>query len=186
LHAIGSAGRAGTIDRVTTLFLLRHAKSSWADPTMSDRERPLAARGERAARRIAAYLESQRIRPELVLCSPARRTRDTLDLLQPALPRRTKVRIDDGLYGADADEIMQRLRAVDAQVGSVMVVGHNPGLEDVAMELAGDGDDAAMAQLRTKFPTAALARLELDSGWSQLGAGRAYLAALVLPRQLTE
>lgn len=166
-----------------TLLLLRHAKSSWSDPTLPDQDRPLAARGSGAARRIATYLRSERIRPELVLCSPARRARDTLQLLGPAVPG-TAVRIEDLLNGADAAGIIQRLRAVDPGVSSVMVIGHNPALEDLAGDLAGDGDPTAIAQLQDKFPTAALACLELSSSWARLEPGQAYLTRLVLPRRL--
>jgi phosphohistidine phosphatase len=167
------------------LLLLRHAKSSWADPALADHDRPLAPRGTRAAERIAGHLRSEGIRPALLLCSSARRARDTLEALRPALGESPDVRIDEGLYGADATEILERLRTVDPDVASVLVVGHNPGLHDLAVGLAGDGDESALAQLRTKFPTGAMATLDLGaSSWAQLAPGQAYLARVVLPRQL--
>jgi phosphohistidine phosphatase len=170
---------------VRTLLLLRHAKSSWDDPGIDDHERPLAARGIRAARRIAGYLEAKQVRPDLVLCSSARRARQTLDEVQPALGDAVDVQIADELYGAGSSAIMRRLRAVDPAVSSVLVIGHNPGLEDVASDLARDGDPAAMRQLQTKFPTAALAILDLGrDDWARLGHGLGYLTAVVLPRQL--
>ncbi|HZA75106.1 MAG TPA: histidine phosphatase family protein [Acidimicrobiales bacterium] len=167
-----------------TLLLLRHAKSSWADPTVPDHDRPLAPRGARAAGRIAVHLRAEGIRPALVLCSSARRAQETLDALRPAFGETTDVRIENELYGADADEIFQRLCAVDGPVRSVMVVGHNPGLEDLATALAGDGDETALLQLHTKFPTGALATLDLRSGWARLRQSEAYLTSLVVPRQL--
>jgi len=168
------------------LFLLRHAKSSWADPALPDQERPLTERGERSARRVATYLESELIRPELVLCSSARRARDTLDVIRPVLPRRSTVQVAEGLYGAGAAGILDRLRAVDADVDSVMVIGHNPGLEDLARDLAGDGDEAAMEQLRTKFPTAALACFDVSTPWVRLHEGHAFLTHVVPPRRLPD
>jgi phosphohistidine phosphatase len=177
--------RQSVNDRARTLLLLRHGKSSWSDPTLSDHDRPLAPRGERAAGLIAAHLRSEGIRPALVLCSSARRTRDTLAAVQPSLDETTEVRVEDGLYGAGATAIVALLRTVDAAVPSVMVIGHNPGLEDLALALAGDGAETAVRQLRTKFPTGALATLELrSSAWPELAFGDAFLLSVVLPRDL--
>jgi phosphohistidine phosphatase len=168
-----------------TLLLLRHAKSSWDDSSVRDHDRPLAPRGDRAARLVAEHLRSEGLRPALVLCSSARRTRDTLELLGPAIDPDADVRIEPDLYGADAGEILDLIRTVDEAVPSVLVIGHNPGLEDLASDLAGDGEEAALDELRTKFPTAALARFDLGrSTWADLGAGAAYLTSLVLPRDL--
>ena len=170
-----------------TLFLLRHAKSSWADPTLADHDRPLAPRGRRAAKRIARYVASDgAIRPGLVLCSTATRARDTLDALQPSLDDACDVQVVDEVYGADVHQLIDRLRAIEGDVASVMIIGHNPALHALALELTGDGAAAALAQLRAKFPTGALATLELaGSTWKGLAAGQAYLARLVLPRQLS-
>ena len=172
-------------DQVKTLLLLRHAKSSWSDSTLADHDRPLAPRGERAAGLIADHLRSEEIRPALVLCSSARRTRDTLAALRPSFDDTTEIRIEDRLYGAGATAILAMLRAVDPALPSVMIIGHNPGLEDLALALAGDGAETAVRQLRTKFPTGALAALELrSSGWPQLAFGDAFLRSVVLPRTL--
>jgi len=170
---------------VKTLLLLRHAKSSWDDPALDDRDRPLAPRGRRAAERIGRYIQDNEIRPALVLCSPARRARDTLDIVRPQLGADVEVRTDDAIYTFDADDLLERLQSVPSSIESVMVVGHNPALHDLASLLAGEGDSAALAQLREKFPTGALAMLDLGgTEWSGLGAGQAYLTGLVLPRQL--
>jgi phosphohistidine phosphatase len=120
-----------------------------------------------------------------VLCSSARRARETLAALQPALGDQAEVLVTDDLYGADAGVVVRRLGEVDPNIGSVMIVGHNPALHDLALELTGDGDAAAVAQLHTKFPTGALATLQLGpTRWDELAAGQAYLANLVLPRML--
>jgi phosphohistidine phosphatase len=169
---------------VRTLYLVRHAKSSWTDPSIPDHERPLAPRGRRAARRLAEHVGSQRVRPALVLCSSARRACDTLDELKPSLGEHVEVLITDDLYGAGSGELLHRLGDVDEDIDSVMVVGHNPGLHDLALELTGDGDESAIAQLRTKFPTGAMATLQLGQSWGELAPGQAYLTSLVLPRKL--
>jgi phosphohistidine phosphatase len=167
-----------------TLLLLRHAKSSWDDPTADDHDRPLAPRGGRAARQIAVYMVDMGLRPDIVLSSSARRARDTLEALRQPLGTHTNVHIEEGLYGADADELLGRLRSLTPRAGSVMLIGHNPGLHDLAADLAGDGNQRALAQLQTKFPTAAMAVLQLTGEWSELDVGQAYLADLVLPRDL--
>jgi phosphohistidine phosphatase len=165
-----------------TLYLLRHAKSSWADPALADRKRPLAPRGRRDAKRIAKHLVRLGIEPELVLCSPAERTRQTLELIRPALGGSSKVKLEAKLYGASSDELFERIRAVPKAVASVMLIGHNPGLQDLALLLASDG--AEREQLEAKFPTAALATLTLQTTWRRLSEAGAVLASYVVPKQL--
>ena len=166
-----------------TLYLLRHAKSSWTDPALPDRERPLARRGRRDAKRIAKHFVRLEIAPELVLCSSAERTRETLDLLRPALAATSTMSLEAELYAASADELLERIRAVPQAVSSVMVIGHNPGLQDLALVLASDGTE--LGQLKAKFPTAALATLILaNAPWRQLSEGDAVLAEYVVPKQL--
>ena len=172
------------MNEVNTLHLLRHAKSSWDDPTVADHDRPLSPRGVRAARKIAAHLRSAGIRPELVLCSSAIRTLQTLDALRPALNETAEVSIEPKLYGADASEILQRLRTIDPGTSQVMVIAHNPGLQDLAIELSGEGDVALLEQLRTKFPTGALATLDFHVTWAELGPGHAHLTHLMTPKGL--
>jgi phosphohistidine phosphatase len=164
-----------------TLLLFRHAKSSWADPTLPDHDRPLASRGRRDAKRIAKHLAGLESEPELVLCSSAVRTLETLELVRPALGN-SKVLFEDGLYGASSDELLARIRVVPDAVGSVMLIGHNPGLEQLALLLASSGDE--LRGLETKFPTAALATLAVETTWSRLAPGDAILTAYIVPKQL--
>jgi phosphohistidine phosphatase len=163
------------------LELLRHAKSSWDDPGLSDRDRPLSPRGRRAAKRVAEHIRAEGIRPELVLCSPAIRARQTLARVRRALGD-PKVSFDEVLYAADAEVLLGRLRAVPAGTGTVLVVGHNPGLQDLALELASSG--AALGRLRKKLPTCALVSLTFEGAWSDLGAGSAELVGFLVPRDL--
>jgi phosphohistidine phosphatase len=165
-----------------TLYLLRHAKSSWAEPALPDRQRPLAARGRRDAKRIAKHLVRLEVQPELVLCSSAVRARKTLEGVRVALGTTSSVRLEDELYGASAEQLLERIRLVPGVVASVMVIGHNPGLQELALLLAGDGVDRG--RLEEKFPTAALATLTLATGWSQAAPGAAVLTAYVVPKQL--
>jgi phosphohistidine phosphatase len=164
-----------------TLYLLRHAKSSWDNPALADHERPLAPRGRRAAKRIAEHMLRSGIEPELVLCSTAVRARQTLELVRAAIPG-SSVALEAALYGASADELLARVRRLPDAVGSVMLVGHNPGLQDLALLLAaGDGE---AARVEAKFPTGALATLTLRTTWSGLAPAGATLAAVTVPREL--
>lgn len=110
------------------LYLLRHGKSSWKDTGPRDHDRPLATRGRRAAEAIARHLRDYDLEPELVLCSTARRARETLDRIQSALGAPT-VEVEDDVYAASADALLQRLRRVPDTFASVMLIGHNPGLQ---------------------------------------------------------
>jgi phosphohistidine phosphatase len=167
-----------------TLFLLRHAKSSWDDPDLPDHDRPLAPRGERAAQRISAHIRRERIRPDLVLCSSAVRARRTLEIVAPALGDAVPVRIEDELYGVEAEDLLHRLRQVPHDVDAVMVLGHNPGLQELAVALAGEGDTGALRQLNEKFPTGALATLTTAGHWGELGTRTTWLESLIVPRDL--
>ena len=140
----------------------------------------LAGRGRRAAKTIARHLREQGIEPELVLCSSAQRARETLERIEPALGTPT-VQVEGDLYAASAPVLLERLRSVPATVDSVMLIGHNPGLQDLALELARSSPTAD--ELAAKYPTAALATLELPA-WHELDHGTAELIALVRPREL--
>jgi phosphohistidine phosphatase len=163
-----------------TLYLLRHAKSSWDDPALPDRERPLAPRGRQDAKRIGKHLSRLGSTPALVLCSSAVRTQETLDLIRPALAE-VPIQIEEQLYGASSETLLERIRSVPDEVGSLLLIGHNPGVQDLALVLASSG--AELERLQAKFPTAALATLAL-ARWSSLNLGDAELIAYVVPKQL--
>ena len=166
------------------LFVLRHAKSSWNNAHMADHERPLAPRGERAAEALAAHVATIDPPPALVLCSTARRAQDTLEPIRARLPAGIAVQIEDELYGASAPELLDRLRAVPEDTPSVMLVGHNPALEDLVKGLGRDGDPGLIARVHTKFPTGALATLACPGPWKSLDWGAASLEAFVVPADL--
>ena len=165
------------------LWLLRHAKSSWDDPDMQDVDRPLAPRGARAAARMRDHIDAEGMRPELVLCSSALRTRETLGRVLPGLGPEMTVRIEPSLYSFEADQLLDRLREVPGDVGSVMLIGHNPAMQELGSVLAAEGD--RLDELRKGFPTAALAELDVPVGsWEELKPGSGRLERFVLPREL--
>jgi len=157
------------------LYLLRHLKSSWDDDTLADHDRPLAPRGRKAGKRMVRYLQTAGVAPELVLCSSAARTRQTLEAVRAALGD-AEVRFEETLYAASDEELLGVLRAVEPDVGSVLVIAHNPGLEDLAAALSGVRQE--------KFPTGALATLGYEGSWAQLGPGSCELTGFVVPREL--
>ncbi len=173
------------------LFVLRHAKSSWNDPGLEDDERPLAPRGLRAAKLLGEHMRATGIRPAQVLCSPARRTRETLDGVSPG----GETLIEPELYAASCGAVIERLRRVPEATASVMVVGHNPAMQVLVLRLAGAGGrewatnpnrtvDSDVAEVQRKFPTGALATLTFDCAWSELAPGCASLVAYVRPKAL--
>jgi phosphohistidine phosphatase len=167
------------------LFVLRHAKSSWDEPGLEDHERPLAPRGRRAAKALAEHFRAGGIDPQLILCSSARRTVETLDGI--GLPGERV--IEDELYSVSPSQLLERLRAIPDEVGSAMVIGHNPTVQVLVLRLAAETGSAELdgpdlAQVKRKYPTGALATLEFEGTWSELAPGGARLTAFVRPKQL--
>jgi phosphohistidine phosphatase len=165
-----------------TLHLLRHAKSSWDDETLTDHERPLSPRGIRDAKRIAEHLGAVGAPPDVVLCSSAVRTRQTLDLVKASLGD-ASIDVEDGLYGASADALLDRIHGIPESAHSALVIAHNPGLEELVLLLAAPGP--LRAEVNAKFPTGALATLALgDRTWSSVSPGDAELAGYTTPKRL--
>ncbi len=165
------------------LWLLRHAKSSWYDPDLEDRDRPLAPRGEQAADQMRDYIATAGIRPALVLCSSALRTRQTLARVLPALGPEVEIRIEPTIYTFDADLLLDRVQAIPESVASAMLIGHNPAMQDLAVRLAATGE--RLDELAQKYPTGALAEIELPAAsWREVGETQGDLARFVIPRGL--
>jgi len=144
-----------------TLLLLRHAKSSWDDTSLPDFERPLNERGRRAAPLIGELLSKQNLRPELVICSPAKRTRETIALVLKAAGFETELRYDAGIYEASAEGLTEVISRIETDKNDVMLVGHNPGMENLLERLTGKD---------VRMPTAALARIILNCNtWNEAG-----------------
>jgi phosphohistidine phosphatase len=169
-----------------TLSLLRHAKSSWADPELDDHERPLAKRGAKAIPALAKFIRQEKLRPSLVLCSDAMRTRATLALLLAEIgPPTPRVVYDDALYLASPDAIRTEIGRVEDGEPHVLVVGHNPGLHALALELVGEGDRKTLAMLAREFPTGAFAVLSFDAtSWKDVKGAKGHLEHFTTPRRL--
>ncbi len=163
------------------LYILRHAKAEIAEGYASDHERPLSPRGLADADAMGKHLHAQGKQPEHVLCSTARRTRETHAQLALDIP----VAFSEKLYLASASELMAMIQSIPDSTSSALVIGHNPGMHELVAILADHAKHEADAEaLREKFPTCALAVLRFKGSWAKLHPGTATLEALTFPKQL--
>jgi len=166
-----------------TLVLLRHAKSAW--PDVPDRDRPLAPRGRRAAPVMGHWLAGAGYIPDRVVCSTALRARQTWQLAQPVFGSVPVAVFDDRVYEASQAQLLDLIRRTPAATRTLLIVGHDPGVPELARTLAAAGAEAVLLdRMRAKFPTAAVAVLECTGDWDQLVPERARLACFVTPREL--
>ena len=169
-----------------TLLVLRHAKSSWDDARLDDFQRPLAPRGIKAARRMGRHMRDSGLVPERALASPAVRTRETIDIVRAELGLgEMPVDFDAALYLAEPAVLIARLQRVPAGVRRLLLVGHNPGLQELALLLIGEKRSPESDEIAAKFPTAALAAIRLDiADWSDVAPGCGRLTHYMTPRKL--
>lgn len=167
------------------LHLLRHAKSSWKEDG-EDHERPLNRRGREAARAIGRGLPAAIGALDLVLCSSARRARETLDLVLAGFAPRPHVLIERGLYLASRERLLERLRGLSEEDGTVLLIGHNPALFELALAFAAPEAPVFAALCGGRFPTAARAGFRVETGWAALGRPRPALVDYAVPGPLSE
>jgi phosphohistidine phosphatase len=160
-------------DSIRRLVLLRHAKSDW--PDVADHERPLAKRGRHAAPAVGAWLRDRGYVPDVVVCSTAKRTRQTWDLVAGKLGGAPEVSYEERAYGASAQTLLYLTHELPASCGTAMFIGHNPGIGELASRLPGDSPGSL------RFPTAAVAVVEFTGDWPDLAPGQARLAAYTVP-----
>jgi phosphohistidine phosphatase len=165
------------------LMLLRHAKSDWPEG-LADHERPLAARGRGAAPLMARYMVAEGLLPDLALVSPARRTRETWDLVAQTLGRIVPVTSESRIYQGRVDGLMAMLTEIEAAVDTVLVVGHNPAMAELTLLLSGAGDRRSLAAVQRKFPTAGLSVIRIESDWADIAPFKGRLERFVTPKSL--
>ncbi|MDQ0317525.1 SixA phosphatase family protein [Amorphus orientalis] len=167
------------------LMLLRHAKSSWSDPAMTDHARPLNDRGRQAAPLMGRHMARLGLVPDRILCSTALRARETLAGILPAFSAAMSIAITDDLYDASSTRIAETVRQSGGDAGTLLVIGHNPGMQETAAGLVESGDSALMGQMIGHYPTAALAVIDFDlPRWADLTAASGHLAAFMRPKDL--
>lgn len=163
--------------------MLRHAKSSRDGSSLDDFDRPLAPRGRKAAKRIGRHLSDNGLMPDAVLCSAALRTRQTWERLAKQLGSAPEPRYLKSLYLAPPSRLLDSLKRLDDTVETALLIGHNPGHQDLVLRLCGAGD--SLERVREKFPTGALAVIDCGPGrWADLAFGDGSLVELVYPRDL--
>ncbi|WP_332683056.1 SixA phosphatase family protein [Bosea sp. (in: a-proteobacteria)] len=168
------------------LMLLRHAKSSWPANTV-DRDRPLAVRGREAAPVMGRYLAEELLFPDLVLISPAKRTAETWELVRPMLPEKPGTHFEPRIYESPSERLLKVVQEVEPTVRTLLMIGHNPGFEELATRLASHGDRYAAARMTQKYPTCGLAVLDFDiEDWRDLVPRSGRLDRFVTPASLGE
>jgi phosphohistidine phosphatase len=167
------------------LLLLRHAKSSWEASGQPDFERSLATRGRRAATMIGEHLATHRLIPDRILCSSARRTRETLIGVLPMIASDVDIRITRDLYEVGADAYVDAISALGGGARTLLLIGHNPTVQETALELIGSGNPAVRDEIAGKFPTAGLAVIDFEiHKWSELRPKTGRVVAFFRPREL--
>lgn len=171
------------------LFLLRHAKSAWDDPSLGDHDRPLAPRGVKASHKMGEYMKSHGLLPDMVLCSTARRAAETLTNVMTELesvqPNRPPIEHDRAFYLCGWQAWMERIRNVPDEINKLLIVGHNPDMHNLALMLCREGPEEQMSHLASHYPTGALCQVETDSArWADISAENSRLLEFVLPRKL--
>jgi phosphohistidine phosphatase len=166
------------------LLLFRHAKTA-RESGGGDHDRPLTRRGEEDSKRIGRYLEDEQLLPDLVVASDSRRTRQTLDLALNAAHQHPQTRLDRTVYLAEPHTLLELIRRTPGDVRSLMMIGHNPGIADLAALLTGFGDRYAFARMNTKFPTSGLAVLDFAvERWPHVKEHGGRLDRFVTPASL--
>ncbi|MES2325790.1 MAG: histidine phosphatase family protein [Pseudomonadota bacterium] len=167
------------------LAILRHAKSSWDDPGLDDFNRPLNERGWKAARRLGRELKQRGIRFDLVLSSTSARTRQTIDGVEETFDFGAPIEFDPQLYLASEQLLLERVRALDEETDAPLIVGHNPGVEQLITGLTLGDRNGLREPVAGKFPTGALAVIELPAKrWADVEPGRGEIVELILPKEL--
>jgi phosphohistidine phosphatase len=167
------------------LYLLRHAKAEALAPSGEDFDRPLNPRGVRASLVIGEYMRQKGYGAPQVLCSPAARTRETLDLLRARHQALGKAHFDRSLYLADMSGLLECIRKIAGKSGALLLVGHNPGLHELALDLAAERASADWLAMHQKFPTGALASFEVPiENWAEIKLGQAKLLEFIWPKSI--
>lgn len=167
------------------LYILRHAKTEIGTPQQGDHERKLVSRGIEAAQIMGAYMFGKGIRPDKIFCSDAARTRETWAQIAPVYNRPMNVEYSPKLYLSSANEMLGMLATLPEQVTSALIVAHNPGVHQICLKLAKEGDEDVLDNMFLKFPTCALATIDLnDTAWRDIANARGTLQDYVTPKML--
>ncbi|MCL6729155.1 SixA phosphatase family protein [Sphingomonas hankyongi] len=170
---------------MTFLTILRHAKSSWDHPGLSDFDRPLNDRGRKAAPLVGREMRRRKMEFDIVFASPAVRVRQTIDGVVEGLGKELEVQFDPELYAADVETLLTKVRALPGDAHAPLMVGHNPGLHEIILYLARDDEEGLRAKIEDNLPTAAAVTIELPAvRWDEVEPASGLIRTLILPRDL--
>lgn len=170
-------------DPLIRLLLLRHAKSDWSEAGLTDFDRPLNERGRQAAPLMGAHLASHAMQPERILCSTARRARETYALMLPDLAGDCETSLTRRLYDEGEDDYVETIRTFGGKARSLMVIAHNPAMQETALSLIGNGNPALKREIAEKFPTAAVAVIDFDAeAWADIEPASGRVVAFFRPK----
>jgi len=159
-----------------TLYLLRHAKSSWKETNLADFDRPLSGRGRKAAETVGSFLKDKEINLDLVVSSPAVRARQTIELVLRAAKMKPELRLDERIYEATAERLLEVVSQLENEHKAVLLVGHNPGMQELLLLLTGQNEE---------YPTAALSKIAFKNlKWAEVGNRKGSLEWIVKPKDL--
>ncbi len=168
-----------------SLTVLRHAKSSWDDLSLEDFNRPLNDSGWKAARRMGRELKKRDVKFDLIIASPAARVRETIDGLTQKLRLNVEIRFEPGMYAASEGMLLKIVRDIRESAHAPLLVGHNPGLQQLLLALTNEESDDLRSRVEKKFPTAALATVELPAHrWTEVKPATGKITELILPKEL--
>jgi phosphohistidine phosphatase len=167
-----------------TLIILRHGQARNAGPSEHDHSRKLTPRGREEAMWAGEALADRNIIPDYILCSTATRTRETLAEAQPSFPEKPRVNYSEKIYNASENELLNQISAISENVGRLMVVGHNPGLYQLALDLAKEGDKQMHNNLQMEFPTCSLVVINFEGAWQDIAHSHSKLALFLTPEKI--
>ena len=167
-----------------TIFLLRHAKSSWDNSQLEDFDRPLSTRGEKSSIKIGKYIKNKNIIPDIVYCSSAKRAKKTWELINKVIKKKNNIFFKKDLYMADSETFMSTIKKTKNSNKSIMIVSHNPGIESFCLELSKENNEY-INDIKTKYPTGSLAILKVNlKKWSEIRYESGIIYEFIKPRKL--
>ena len=168
-----------------TIFLLRHAKSSWQNHNLDDFDRPLSDRGIKACKKIGKYLKKKNISPDIVYCSTAVRAKQTWELVNRIVEKKENVLFKKNLYMSDLSNFIEIIKKTKKKFKSLMIVSHNPGIEYLALELSKDKNNEVYKKIYNKYPTGALVIIKYNiDKWNKVDLKKGSLYKFIKPKEL--
>ena len=168
-----------------TIFLLRHAKSSWNKPELDDFERPLAPRGIKSAEKIGKYLKKEKLLPDIIYCSKAVRAKETWELVNRIVKKKNNINYKNKLYMANFSDFLNIIKETKDNFKSLMLISHNPGIENFALEIIKNKESEKYKNIDYKYPTGALSIIKFNiKKWNEVTSSTGEIYEFIKPKEL--